>query len=217
MRTCALGPTGAEAPETIRPRLYARPRRSSRLPPWPTPRTERRRSLRPSTGARGRGKSGPASAKISLAPARSPALADVTARPTGSLSARAKRWRLRPVTNFPPSNPRFPPASVVQADWLSRIPALGVGPMPSALSPAAVERLVDAFERSVGAPLAEVGVDSLMMRQIAGQVAPGAAVFSDIKKRAHDFTKVCLGAPRRRSGGSNGSISSHSASVRSVV
>jgi hypothetical protein len=39
-----------------------------------------------------------------------------------------------------------------------------------------VERLVDAFKRSVGAPRAEVGVDGLVMRQVAGQVAPGAAI-----------------------------------------
>ncbi len=69
-------------------------------------------------------------------------------------------------------------------------PGAGSRLPPFALSPAAVERPVDAFERSVGAPLAEVGVDSLVVGQVTGQVAPGAAVFGNVENRVDDFTKV---------------------------
>jgi IS1 family transposase len=41
--------------------------------------------------------------------------------------------------------------------------------------------------------------------------------YRNVRERAHDFTEACRGAPRRRSAGGSGSISSHSASVRSVV
>src|SRR2546421_11541975 len=40
------------------------------------------------------------------------------------------RWCLRPLIFLPASYPRSPPCSVVLTDWLSRMPALGVGSRP---------------------------------------------------------------------------------------
>lgn len=128
---------------------------------------------------------------------------------------------LRPVTNFPLSNPRSPPASVVRTDWVPRIPALGWALRPLRC----LQRRWGAWQMPLSVPsdstcgsrCGQSCERKLMMVQAAGQVALGAAVFGDVENRAHDSTEACRGAPRWRSAGSSSTISSHSASVRSVV
>ena len=46
---------------------------------------------------------------------------------SGAPWADLRMWRLRPFTFLPASNPRGPPLSVVFTDWLSMMPADGLG------------------------------------------------------------------------------------------
>src|SRR3712207_5518482 len=93
-----------------------------------------------------------------------------------------------------------------------RIPAqLGTGAL-------AQRRVVRLLEGAVDAPLAEVVVDGLPGRILAGQEPPRAAALQDVRDRASRRARRLwiLGRPPGFSGGRRESKQLHSASERSV-
>lgn len=70
--------------------------------------------------------------RTGAAPSRSWMSAVWTLAPSRFPSVSVTIWRLRPLTFLPASYPRGPATSVVLADWLSMIPALGLASHPTA-------------------------------------------------------------------------------------
>ncbi len=133
-------------------------------------------------------------------------------------SVSTNRWRLRPFTSLPPSNPRASPTPVILTDWLSVLPTLGWGGMAQVgLQPLAQGRM-GALPRSIDAEQADIVVHPLPRGPLLWQKAPGAPCtqlvenrVSNVRYESRRGRPVCAGA------GNRSWMRSHSASVRSVA
>src|SRR5208337_3089914 len=80
-----------------------------------------------------------------------------------------------------------------------------------------VERVMDAIQRAVQAPIAKITIDRAARRQVLGKVTPLAScaqhVHDAVERLSHVVSRL---RPPRLAGGMSGSTCDHSPSVRSL-
>jgi hypothetical protein len=99
---------------------------------------------------------------------------------------------------LPPEEPHRPPERVIGTDWQSIITALGSARAPSVFSRFPARRTQKTLDQALPFPLAEIVIDGLPRREIAGQHSPLTACFEQVEQAVENVAAQVMLAMARR-------------------